>query len=117
MNESSGSPIDDVETFEGLARNPPAPDYTLRLYVAGTTPRSGRAIRAIKRICEEHLAGRYHLEVIDVYQQPALAEIDQILAVPTLVKRLPTPVRCFIGDLSATDKILLGLDLMPERAA
>jgi circadian clock protein KaiB len=88
--------------------------YVLRLYVAGTTPQSLRAIGNIKKICEEHLAGRYDLEVIDIYQQPSLAEGEQIIAVPTLVKKLPEPLRRLIGDLSDTYRVLVGLDLRPR---
>ena len=85
--------------------------YLLRLYVAGATPRSTRAIVNIKQICEEHLHGRYELEVIDVYQEPARAASEQIIAVPTLIKQLPFPLRKFIGDMSDTERILIGLDL------
>jgi circadian clock protein KaiB len=91
------------------------PKYVLRLYVTGMTERSRLAIRNIKQICEEHLAGRYDLEVIDIYRQPYLAEGDQIIAAPTMIKKLPLPIRKFIGDMSATEKILLGLDLRPEK--
>ncbi len=89
--------------------------YTLRLYVTGTTPRSNRAIVNIRKICEEHLAGRYELEVIDIYQQPILAEGEQIIAAPTLIKSLPLPLRRFIGDMSNTERILVGLDLRLEE--
>jgi circadian clock protein KaiB len=75
------------------------------------TPKSTRAISNIKKICEEHLNGRYDLQVIDIYQQPTLAKGEQIIAAPTLIKRLPLPLRKFIGDMSNTEKILLGLDL------
>ncbi len=85
--------------------------YVLRLYVTGTTPRSMRAISNIRKICEEHLEGRYDLEVVDISQHPTLAEGEQIIAAPTLIKMLPLPLRRFIGDLSQTDRILLGLDL------
>ena len=85
--------------------------YLLRLYITGATPKSVRAVRNIKAICEEHLRGRYRLEVIDIYQQPVLAKGEQILAAPTLIKHLPPPIRRFIGDMSQKDKILLGLDL------
>src|SRR5579862_8317452 len=88
--------------------------YVLRLYVTGTTPKSLRAIANLKQICEEHLKGRYDLEVIDLYQQPRLAEGDQIVAAPTLIKRLPDPLRRLIGDMSDTDKVLVGLDLRPK---
>jgi len=85
--------------------------YVLRLYIIGTTPQSMRAVGNIGRICEEHLQGRYELEVIDLSQRPGLAEGEQIIATPTLIKKLPLPLRRFIGDLSQTDRILLGLDL------
>lgn len=85
--------------------------YVLRLYIAGSTPRSNRAVVNIRKICEEHLQGRYELEVVDVVKHPSLAAGEQIIAVPTLVKRLPQPLRRFIGDLSETERILLGLDL------
>ena len=88
--------------------------YVLRLYVAGTTPKSIRAIENIKHICDEFLKGRYDLEVVDIYQQPVLAKGDQIIAVPTLIKKLPLPLRKFIGDMSATKRILVGLDLRPK---
>ena len=86
----------------------------LRLYVAGQTPNSVRAIENIKRICEEYLKGLYSLEVIDIYQQPVLAKGDQIIAVPTLLRKLPLPLRKFIGDMSATERMLVGLDLRPK---
>jgi circadian clock protein KaiB len=95
-------------------RPAPGPEYLMRLYVTGTTPRSVRAIKNLKRICEEHLRGRYTLEVIDIYQQPVLAKGEQIIAVPTLIKRLPTPLRRFVGDMSDVDKVLLGLDVRPK---
>jgi circadian clock protein KaiB len=89
--------------------------YVFRLYVTGMTPRSSRAISTIKAICEEHLQGRYNLEVIDIYQQPALAKAEQIIATPTLVKKLPVPLRRFIGDLSDRERVLFGLNL-PRKA-
>ena len=89
--------------------------YLLRLYVAGTTPRSNRAIVNIRKICEEHLRGRYELEVVDVVRNPSLAAGEQIIAAPTLVKKLPLPLRRFIGDLSETERILLGLDLRKQE--
>ena len=85
--------------------------YVLRLYVSGMTPNSIRAIENIRKICAEHLEGRYQLEIIDIYQQPIFAKEGQIVAAPTLVKELPPPLRKFIGDMSQTEKILLGLDL------
>ncbi len=85
--------------------------YLLRLYVTGTTPASQRAIERVRSACEEHLRGRYQLEVIDIYQLPALAKDEQIIATPTLIKVLPAPLRRFIGDLSRVEKILFGLDV------
>jgi circadian clock protein KaiB len=85
----------------------------LRLYIAGQTPRSTAAFANLKRICEAHLAGRYRIEVIDLIQSPQLAQGDQILAVPTLVRRLPEPIRKIIGDLSNTERVLVGLDIRP----
>ena len=85
--------------------------YVLRLYVTGMTPRSTEAFASIKALCEERLQGRYELEVIDIYQHPQLAIDEQIIAVPTLVKKLPAPLRRMIGDLSNADRVLMGLDL------
>ncbi|MBI3569363.1 MAG: circadian clock protein KaiB [Gemmatimonadetes bacterium] len=92
---------------------PTGPRYELRLYVAGLTPRSMRAISNIKEICEARLKGRYSLRVIDIYQQPALAKGEQIVAVPTLIKHLPPPLRRIIGDLSDRERVLIGLDIRP----
>jgi len=86
-------------------------NYILRLYVSGMTPNSRKAIENTKKICEEHLNGCYELEIIDIYQQPIFAKEGQIVAAPTLVKELPPPLRKFIGDMSQTERILLGLDL------
>lgn len=88
--------------------------YRLRLYVAGQTPKSVAALANLKRVCEVHLAGRYEIEVIDLMRQPQLAAGDQILAIPTLVRRLPTPLKRIIGDLSNTEKVLVGLDIRPR---
>lgn len=85
--------------------------YVLRLYVSGTTPKSVQAIANIKKLCEEHLEGRYVLEVIDLYQQPHLAQDEQIIAAPTLIKKLPLPLRHIIGDMSKTERVLVGLGL------
>lgn len=90
-----------------------AESYELRLYVAGQTPKSIVAFANLKKICEEHLAGKYHIEVIDLLQNPQLARGDQILAIPTLVRKLPEPVKKIIGDLSNTERVLVGLDLRP----
>ena len=94
----------------GLA--PPAGQtYQLRLYVAGQTPKSVLAFTNLKQICEEHLQGRYEIEIIDLLKNPQLASGDQILAVTTLVRRLPEPIKKIIGDLSNTERVLVGLDL------
>lgn len=93
-----------------------SPDWDLRLYVAGPTPKSADAFRNLKKLCEEHLAGRYHIEVIDLMKHPQLAQGDQILAVPTLVRKLPVPIRKIIGTLSNTERVLVGLDLRPREA-
>ena len=85
--------------------------YVLRLYISGSTSKSSLAVKNIKRVCEQHLKGRYDLEVIDIYQQAKLARDEQIVAVPTLIKRLPLPLRRLIGDLSNLEKVLFGLDL------
>lgn len=87
--------------------------YMLRLYVAGQTPRCVSAFANLKKICEEHLAGQYQIEVVDLLENPRLAQGDQILAIPTLVRKLPEPVRKIIGDLSNTERVLVGLDLQP----
>jgi circadian clock protein KaiB len=89
--------------------------FILRLYVAGQTPKSMAAFANLKKICEEHLVGRYKIEVVDLLENPHLARGDQILAIPTLVRRLPAPVRKIIGDLSNTERVLIGLDLLPRE--
>jgi circadian clock protein KaiB len=92
-----------------------APEFwELRLYVAGQTPKSITAFSNLKRICEEHLKGKYRIEVIDLLENPKLASGDQILAIPTLVRKLPEPVRKIIGDLSNQERVLVGLDLLPR---
>ena len=95
-------------------RKPKSKEYVLRLYVAGTTSKSIRAVANIKEICETSLKNRYDLEAIDIYQQPVLVKGEQIIAAPTLVKQLPLPLRKFIGDMSDTERILVGLDLRPK---
>jgi circadian clock protein KaiB len=100
-----------VLRFEKRLRKRRADKYVLRLYIAGTTPRSTRAVANIRDICERNLNGRYDLEVIDIYQKPALAIGEQIIAAPTLVKQLPLPLRRFIGDLSDTQRIVIGMDI------
>ena len=91
--------------------SPVKPEWQLRLYVAGTTARSAAALENLKRVCETHLAGRYSIEVIDLLVNPQLAAGDQILAVPTLVRKVPEPIRKIIGDLSNEERVLVGLDI------
>jgi circadian clock protein KaiB len=88
--------------------------WDLRLYVAGQTPKSVAAISNLRKFCEEHLAGKYRIEVVDLVPNPQLARTDQILAIPTLVRRLPSPMRKIIGDLSNTERVLVGLDIRPR---
>ena len=103
---------DVTAAFEKSLTEPPREQrYVLRLYVTGMTPRSTEAFANIKTLCEEYLEGRYDLEVIDVYQHPQLAKDEQIIAVPTLVKKLPGPLRKMIGNLADKERVLLGLDL------
>jgi len=86
--------------------------YNLRLYVAGQTPKSVAAIANLKNLCESHLSGRYSIDIVDLMQNPGLAQRDQIVAIPTLVRKLPEPIRRIIGDLSNTERVLLGLDIL-----
>jgi len=95
----------------------PPEKFELRLYVAGQTPKAVRAFANLRKICDEHLSGRYTIEVVDLVENPALGRGDQILALPTLVRRLPTPIKKIIGDLSNTERVLVGLDLRPRRAS
>jgi circadian clock protein KaiB len=88
--------------------------FELRLYVAGQTPKAVRAFANLRKICDDHLAGRYHIEVIDLLEDPQLGRGDQILALPTLVRRLPSPIKKIIGDLSNTERVLVGLDIRPR---
>ena len=104
--------MSDLETVQKT----PVAQWDLKLYVAGQTVKSLKAFANLKRICEEHLAGEYNIEVIDLFKRPQLAAGDQILALPTLVRRLPAPVRKIIGDLSNTERVLIGLDLRPKNA-
>ena len=91
--------------------------WTLRLYVAGQTPRSLTAFSNLKRLCEEHIAGRYHIEVVDLMKDPELAQRDQIMAIPTLVRKLPAPIKRVIGDLSNAQRVMIGIDLEPAKSA
>ena len=104
---------DASQAFERSLVSPLEKHYALRLYISGTTPQSVRAVANVKKICEEHLKGHYELEVIDLYQQPQLAQGEQIIATPTLIKKLPLPLRRVIGDLSNTERVLVGLDIRP----
>ncbi len=110
----SRADADTVSSAAGLTRKlreQKTERFLLKLYVTGTTPASQRAIQRVREICEEHLQGHYQLEVVDIYQLPALAKDEQIIATPTLIKVLPAPLRRFIGDLSRIEKILFGLDV------
>jgi circadian clock protein KaiB len=108
---------DSVTEFERGLKRPKKEKYVLRLYVTGMTEQSKQTIQCIKKICEDYLKGNYELEVIDIYREPVLAKGDQIVATRTLIKKLPVPMRKFIGDMSEKDKILLGLDLRPKGLA
>jgi circadian clock protein KaiB len=113
--KKQSSAHDITEGFEDAIKTNNNSNYILRLYVTGATPQSIRAITNIKKICEEHLKNRYTLEIIDIYQQPHLAEGDQIVAAPTLIKKLPYPLKKLIGDMSNTERVLLGLDLKSKN--
>jgi circadian clock protein KaiB len=103
-----------VNGHSSQANTSEAARWNLRLYVAGQTPRSVTAFNNLKEICEEYLKGQYHIEVVDLMENPTLARGDQILAVPTLVRKLPQPIRKIIGDLSNTERVLVGLDIQPR---
>jgi len=116
--KTNAAPSNDLAAFEAATAAAAADDtarYILRLYVTGTTRHSARAIVNIRKICEEHLLGRYELEIVDISQHPTLVEGEQIIAAPTLIKKLPLPLRRFIGDMSQTERILLGLDLRETK--
>jgi circadian clock protein KaiB len=116
MKKKDAADANSVAEFEAAAAAAAAAQdqgrYVLRLYVSGMTARSSRAIVNIRKICEEHLKGRYELEVVDISQNPALAQGQQVIAAPTLIKELPLPLRRFIGDMSQTERLLVGLELM-----
>lgn len=103
-----------TKRFEDALTSNVKEKYFLRLYIAGMTPRSQEALRKLKKVCSEYLGNNYELEVIDIYQQPILGKGDQIIAVPTLIKKLPPPLRRLIGDFSGEDRLILGLDLKPK---
>ena len=108
-------PKDSVAEFTEGLKEAEKEKYVLRLYITGMTEKSRQAIQNIKEICEENLKDRCDLEVIDIYREPVLAKGDQIVATPTLIKKLPEPLRKFIGDMAEKKKILLGLDLRPKK--
>jgi circadian clock protein KaiB len=114
-----GATVDTAAAFEKLlkAKKGSVGDYLLRLYITGITLRSTEAIRNIRSLCEEYLKGHYQLEIVDIYQQPAQAMAEQIIAAPTLVKKQPKPPKRFIGNLSDRDKIIMGLDLKTRDSA
>jgi circadian clock protein KaiB len=118
VERKSGKIPDEVKVFEeALSRQPIKGHYVLSLFVTGSTPKSVRAIQNIRALCEERLHGRYELKVIDIYQYPEQVKPEQIVVTPTLVKRLPLPLRKLIGDLSNKDRLLWGLDIVPKNAA
>lgn len=103
--------LDSTADFEATLSATLGETYLLRLYITGATPKSLRALTQVRQVCDEYLQGRYELDVIDLYQQPTLAEGERIIAAPTLIKKLPPPLRRIIGDLSKTERLLVGLDL------
>ncbi len=114
MALSGGNPL--MGEQESANATAPERHYELRLYVAGQTLRSVEAFANLKKICEEHLKGRYSIEVIDLLENPKLAKGDQILAIPTLVRKLPEPIRKIIGNLADTERVLIGLDLRSRKS-
>jgi len=111
----AGKGSDDAKrSLERASARRPARRFLLRLYVAGITPRSREAIANVTAVCEERLAGRYELEIVDIYQRPTLARGEQIIAAPTLIRAIPLPLRRLIGDMSRKERILVGLDLRPK---
>ena len=105
-----------TEELEKASASRDSEKYVLRLYVTGLTPKSTLAISNVRKLCKTHLADRYELKVIDIYQQPKLATGEQILATPTLIKKLPLPLRKLIGDMSDTERFLVGIDLKPKNS-
>jgi circadian clock protein KaiB len=105
-----------TEEFENAAAKRDRAKYVLRLYVTGMTPKSTQAVANVQKLCEKHLAGRYELKVVDIFQQPKLAKGEQIIAAPTLIKKLPLPLRRLIGDMSDTERFLVGIDLKPKNS-
>lgn len=117
MNKKTEAKKNATQAMEEAVAQTKSEKYVLKLYITGMTRRSQDAIRNIKKIGQEYLGNNFELEVIDIYQQPKLAKGDQIIAVPTLVKKLPAPLRKLIGNLSQEEQILLGLDIKPKRPA
>jgi circadian clock protein KaiB len=118
MRRKSGKVPDEVKAFEeALSRQPVAGYYVLSLFVTGSTPKSLRAIQNIRAFCEEKLPGRYELKVTDIYQYPEQVKPEQIVVTPTLIKKLPLPLRRLIGDLCDKERLLLGLDIVAKKAA
>ena len=109
------NPANKAKKAPSTDKNSKPETWNLRLYVAGQTPKSIAAFANLKKICEEHLKGKYNIEVIDLLENPKLAKGDQILAIPTLVRKLPEPIRKIIGDLSNTERVLVGLNLFPHK--
>jgi circadian clock protein KaiB len=115
MSNKSAIKTSTAEFEKAVSSTRKAEKYVLRLYVAGINLRSSAAIRAVTTLCEEHLKDHYDLEIIDIYKQPTLAKGEQIIAAPTLIKKLPQPLRRFIGDMADKERILVGLDLRPKK--
>jgi len=114
MSENQDPLISSTDEFEQLTASGREAPYVLRLYVSGMTPRSTEAVNNLNAICEQHLKGRYELEIIDVYKHPEMTGPDQIIATPTLVKQLPLPLRRLVGTLSDEERVLIGLDLIKK---
>jgi circadian clock protein KaiB len=115
MTDHEEVPISSTAAFEQLSADAAQSTHVLRLYVSGMTPRSTEAINNLTAICEEHLKGRYELQIIDIYKHPELAGSDQILATPTLIKQLPLPLRKLVGTLSDEERVLVGLNVVKKR--
>ncbi len=113
--QTKPEPGDDLAAFEQALTQSGEGHYVLRLYLTGHTSRSLKAVQAVKKLCEEHLPGRYELEIVDLCQQPERAQAAQIIAAPTLVKELPPPLRRLIGDLTDPDRVLVALNLKPRK--
>jgi len=110
-----GSKEDVTEEYERLLHEKDSARYVLRLYIAGNSPRSQVAVDNVRKVCDEHLKGRFDLEVIDIYQDNTMVPDDLVLAAPTLVRQLPLPLRRIIGDMTNKDRVLVGLDLIPRQ--